>query len=310
MAEDLLLLSGSAHLKLSKSISDRLSIELVNAVIGLFPDGETDIEITDNVRGQDVFVIQPTGYPADHNIIELLLIIDALHRSSAARITAVIPYFGYARQDRKEASRKPISARLVANIISAAGADRILSVDLHAAQIQGFTDLPFDHLSAAGTIAEKLAKKIDHPVIVAPDIGASKMAKNYAKRFGTDWAIVDKDRIDGRTTKVTAIIGEHKIKGRNALIVDDMVSTATSLLNAAQALKEQGALQVMAVATHGVLCDGATERITQCPYLDRLYVTDSLPVTASKKIELISIAPLLAKAIRNIHEGKSLSGLF
>jgi ribose-phosphate pyrophosphokinase len=279
-------------------------------MISQFPDGETDIEIADNVRGQDVFVIQPTGNPADHNIMELLLIIDALHRSSAGRITAVISYFGYARQDRKEASRKPISARLVANLLSAAGANRILSVDLHAPQIQGFTDLPFDHLSAAGTIASKLARKIEHPVIVAPDIGASKLAKEYAKRFTTDWAIVDKDRIDGRTTKVTAIIGEHKIKGRNALIVDDMASTATSLLNAAKALKDQGAKQVIAAVTHGVLCDDAVINIESSPYLDRLYVTDSLPVTAAKKIEIISIAPLLAKAIRNIHDGKSLSGLF
>lgn len=310
MAQELLVLSGNAHPDLAGSITDELSINLVQASVGSFPDGETRVRIADNVREQDVFLVQPTGPPTNHNVMESLVMIDALRRASAARITAVVPYFGYARQDRKSASREPISAKLVTNLFAAAGADRLLAVDLHAHQIQGFTDMPFDHLYAARTMAEALRDELDQPVVVAPDVGAGKMARGYARRLDTEWAIVDKDRSDASTTRIAAIIG-HSVAGRTALIVDDMVTTAGSLLNAAEALKEEGAERVVAAVTHGVLCGGAVRRIESSDHLDHMFVTDSLPTyEPSGKISRVTIAPLLAQAITNIHEGKSVSMLF
>lgn len=307
---ELLVLSGNAHPELAGDIATQLGIGLVNATVDQFPDEESRIKIHDNVRELDVFLIQPTGPPANHNIMETVLMIDALKRASAGRITAVIPYFGYARQDRKDASRVPISAKAVINLFEAVGTDRLMAVDLHAHQIQGFTDLPFDHLYAAKSISEVLLDEVDHPVVVSPDVGASKMARKFADRLKTDWAIVDKDRIDAETTTVAAIIG-HSVVGRNAVIVDDMASTAGSLVNAAMALKEQGALQVVAAVTHGVLSGDAVKRIEDSEYLDLLYTTDTLPrVGESDKIRRITIAPLLARAIRNVHDGESVSGLF
>lgn len=307
---ELLIIGGNAHPALAAAIADELRVDVVEATVDKFPDGETQVKIIDNVREQDVFLVQPTGPPANQNIMESLLIIDALQRASAGRITAVMPYFGYARQDRKETSRVPISAKLVANLFTAAGADRLLAVDLHAHQIQGFTDLPFDHLYAAHTIVATVKQEVDHPVVVAPDVGSSKMARRYARRLGTDWAIVDKERTDAHTTRVAALIG-HDVTGRHALIVDDMVSTGGSLLNAADFLKDQGAETVCAAATHGILCGNAVARIEASEGLDRLYVTDTLPPAAdSDKIRRITIAPLLAQAISNIHEGESVSELF
>lgn len=310
MAQEMLLLGGNAHPELAGSIASELDMDLVHASVGSFPDGETRVRITDNVREQDVFLVQPTGPPTNQNVMESLVLIDALKRASAARITAVIPYFGYARQDRKSASREPITAKLVTNLFAAAGVDRLLAVDLHAHQIQGFTDLPFDHLYAARTMTEALRSELDQPVVVAPDVGAGKMARGYARRLDTEWAIVDKDRSDPVTTRVAAIIG-HSVTGRTALIVDDMVTTAGSLLNAAEALKEEGAERVVAAVTHGVLCNGAVQRIEESEYLDHMFVTDSLPVyEPSDRISRVTLAPLLAQAITNIHEGKSVSVLF
>ena len=307
---DLLLLSGNAHPELAAAVAAEIGQPLLNATVDKFPDGETRVKITDNVREQDVFVLQPTGPPANHNAMETFVMIDALRRASAGRITAVVPYFGYARQDRKEASRVPISAKLMVNLFEAAGADRFLAVDLHAHQIQGFTDRPFDHLYAAKTIAATIATEIEQPVIYAPDVGASKMARGYAGRLNAQWGIVDKVRIDAETTTVAALIGQS-VEGRNAVIVDDMASTATSLINAAGALKEKGALQVVAAVTHGVLSGDAVARIEASSELDLLYTTDTLPrVGDSQKIRRITIAPLLARAILNVHKGESVSELF
>lgn len=320
MAGELLLLSGNAHPELAESVAAQLGIKPVGAIVGSFPDGETRVRIEDNVREEDVFVLQPTGPPVNQNIMESLVMIDALKRASAGRITAVMPYFGYARQDRKDTSRVPITARLAVDLFVAAGADRLLAVDLHSAQIQGFADIPFDHLYGKNVLADALKDQIEDPVVVAPDISAGKMARGFAGCLDTDWAIVDKDRIDGKTTRVTGMIGD--VAGRNALIVDDIASTAGSLLTAAGILKQRGAERVVAVATHGVLCDGAVGRVERSDHLDHLYVTDSLPPppadlgselheqAAAEKITRITIAPLLAKAITNIHNGRSVSELF
>lgn len=315
MARDLLLLSGNAHHALAASVAAQLGVKLVDAKVDKFPDDETRVEIHDSVREQDVFVLQPTGPSANENLMELLIIIDALRRASADRITAVIPYFGYARQDRKDASRAPITASLVISLLESAGVDRLLAIDLHSAQIQGFTNKPFDHLYARSAIIETLRQEVakkspQPPIIVAPDVGAAKMARSYAKRLNTSLVIVDKDRQDPRNTQVAAIIGES-VAGRTVILIDDMVTTAGSLLKAAEALKANGAAQVIAAATHGVLCGDATDRIAASPDLDHLYVTDTLPGSRSiDKISRITIAPLLAQAIANVHNGHSVSGLF
>lgn len=309
MSKELLLISGNAHPELAQAIAEKSFVRLVDAEIGQFADGETKVKINDNVREKDVFVIQPTGPPVDHNIMELLIISDALRRSSASRITAVAPYFGYARQDRKDDSRVPISAKLVIDLFESAGIERVCSVDLHAAQIQGFTNMPIDHLYARKTIIEAMRDVLDHPVIAAPDLGAGKKARAIAKKLNTEWAIVDKDREDDKVTRVEAIVG-HSVNNRNVLMVDDIISTGGSILSAAEALKNLGALQVYAAITHGVLCGDAVENIEESPYLDKLFVTDSLPGPITRKIGRISISTLLANAIKNIHAGESVSDLF
>ncbi|HSX33604.1 MAG TPA: ribose-phosphate diphosphokinase [Candidatus Saccharimonadales bacterium] len=320
MSRELLIFDGTAHSELTDGIVRKLESDLidtkdhslrVHAEVGSFPDGETSIKIKDNVREQDVFVIQPTGPPVNDNIMKSLVIADALRRASAWRVTLVAPYFGYARQDRKDMSRVPITAKLVTDLYSASGYNRLLAVDLHAHQIQGFTNLPFDHLYAGRTIADHLRQELEDPIAVAPDVGAVKMAKGYARRLGreNDWAIVDKDRIDGHTTRVTEIVG-RSVVGRNAVIFDDMTSTGGSLIGAAKALKHAGALTVVAAVTHGVLSEGAIERIEENEDLDCLVITDSLPEAGkSHKIRRITIAPLLAQAIQNIHNGQSVSEL-
>jgi ribose-phosphate pyrophosphokinase len=309
MSQELLLLSGSAHPELAQAIAEKSFETLVDAEIGQFPDGETKVKINDNVREKDVFIIQPTGPPVDHNIMELLIISDALRRSSAGRVTAVTPYFGYARQDRKDESRVPISAKLAIDLFENAGIGRICSIDLHAGQIQGFTNIPIDHLYARKTIVNAMRDVLDHPVIAAPDLGAGKKARKIAKMLNTEWAIVDKDREDDKVTRVAAIVG-HSVRKRNVLIVDDIISSGGTILSAAEALKNKGALQVFAAITHGVLCGDAVEQIEASPYLDKLFVTDSLPGPVTRKIGRISISTLLANAIKNIHAGESVSDLF
>jgi len=308
--QELLVMTGNAHPALAQAIAGELEIDLVDAVVDQFPDGETHVEINDDVREEDIFVIQPTGPPANHNFMEGLVMIDALRRASAGRITAVVPYYGYGRQDRKERSRVPITAKLVTDLFVEAGADRLLAIDLHAHQIQGFTNIPFDHLYAAKTMAEALRTETNPPVVVAPDVGAAKMIRGFARRLKTQYAIVDKERTDPETTITGEVIGAS-VENRNALIVDDMTSTGGSLMSAAKSLKERGALRVSAAVTHGVFSGDAIKRIEDNPYLDHLYTTDTLPeVLPSPKISRITIAPLLAHAILNIHRGESVTTLF
>jgi ribose-phosphate pyrophosphokinase len=278
-----------------------------------FSDGEMFVEIGENVRGAEVFVIQSTCSPANDHIMELLIMIDALKRASAKSICAVMPYFGYARQDRKVAPRTPITAKLVSDIIAAAGATRVLSVDLHAGQIQGFFNIPFDHLFAMPVLLDHMREHHapDQSVIVSPDAGGLERARAFSKRHGATLAIVDKRRPQPNIAKIMNLIGE--VKGLDAIIVDDMVDTAGTLSEAANALMEKGARRVVAYATHAVLSGPALERIVRSP-LEKLVVTDTIPLTeearASKKVEVLSTAHLLAKAMRRIHLGESVSSLF
>lgn len=276
-----------------------------------FSEGEIRIKIEENVRGKDVFVVQSTCPPPNKNLMELLILIDALKRASAKRITAVLPYFGYARQDRKDQPRVPITAKLVANLITTAGADRVLTVDLHAGQIQGFFDIPMDHLYAVTTFVGYFkALKVKNIVAVSPDVGGIKMARAYAKRLESPLAIVDKRRISPEDAEAVNILGE--VRGKNALIIDDLVTTAGSLVEAAAALKKAGAKDVYAAITHPVLSGPALKRISSSP-IKRLFVTNTIPVEDGKKhkkIKVLSIAPLLAEAIKRIHNEESVSNLF
>jgi ribose-phosphate pyrophosphokinase len=273
---------------------------------------EVFVEIHENVRGEDVFVIQSTSYPANDHLMELLIAIDALRRASARRITAVIPYFGYARQDRKSGSRTPISAKLVANLITEAGANRALTMDLHAAQIQGFFDIPVDHLFAAPVIIEYLARLDSHKLtLVAPDAGGAERARAYAKRLGGELAVIDKRRSEDGTAEVMNVIGD--VAGRTCIIQDDIVDTAGTITKAAMALKNNGAERVLACAVHGVLSGPAMERIEKSP-IDKMIVTNTIPqaraVEQSSKIVVLSVARLLGQAIKSIHEETSVSSLF
>jgi ribose-phosphate pyrophosphokinase len=312
MKNHLLIFSGNSNRKLALDICRILKIALGDASIDRFSDGEVRVKINENVRGQDVFVVQSTSDPANEHLMELLIMIDALRRSSAQRITAVLPYFGYARQDRKDQPRVPITAKLVANLLTTAGADRILTVDLHAGQIQGFFDIPLDHLFAVKIFMNYRKKALTKGdlVIVSPDVGGIKTARAYAKRFGCGLAIVDKRRIDDKKAEVMHIMGD--VKGKTAMIVDDMVATAGSLVEAVSAIKKAGALEVDAAVTHAVLCGPAIERLKKSE-LKELIVTDTIPLTEGKqisKIKVLSVAPLLAEAIKRIHCEESLSVLF
>ncbi|HED64396.1 MAG TPA: ribose-phosphate pyrophosphokinase [Planctomycetes bacterium] len=311
-SDKLLLISGTAHTELSRKISEELDIPLCDAHVGRFPDGEIDIKINDDIRGGDCFVLQPLCPPVNENWVELLLLLDCLKRASAGRITAVMPYYGYARKDRKDEGRVPISAKVVANTLSRSGADRVLTLDMHAAQIQGFYDIPVDHLYAKPVLLDAIrGLDIEDPVIVSPDVGGIKMARSYAKALGegADLAIVDKRRISGSEIEVEHMIGE--VDGRNVIIVDDMISTGGSISEAARICKENGAKSVMLAVSHAVLCGPAIQRLDACP-ADRILVTDTIPRhgASPKKLELVTVAPLFAKAIRNLHESKSLSVLF
>ena len=312
MKDHLVIFSGNSNKKLALDICRNLKVKLGDASIERFADGEVRIKIDDNVRGHDVFVIQSTSNPANEHLMELLIMIDALKRASAQRITAVLPYFGYARQDRKDQPRVPITAKLVANLLTVAGADRILTVDLHAGQIQGFFDIPLDHLFAVKIFTDyrKRIQVKERLVVVSPDVGGIKTARAYAKRFECGLAIVDKRRIDDKKAEVMHIMGD--VKGKHAVIVDDMVATAGSLVEAVEAIKKAGALDVYAAITHPVLCGPAIERIKKSK-LKGLIVTDTIPIPEDKmisRIKVLSVAPLLAEAIKRIHEEKSLSILF
>jgi len=281
-------------------------------MIKRFADGETHLQIQENVRGADVFVVQPTCTPVDHHLMELLLIIDALKRASAERITPVLPYYGYARQDRKDRPRMPISAKLVASLIERAGASRVLALDLHAAQIQGFFDIPVDHLFSSKVMVEYFRSRFDgNLIIVSPDAGGVERARSFAKNLRAPLAIIDKRRTDANVAEVMNIIGD--VRGKHCLIVDDLVDTAGTLVKGVEALLEQGAKSVTACATHAVLSGPAVERITTSELLE-LVVSNSIPLTkeaaACPKIRTLSVGPLLATAIQSIHEGGSVSTLF
>ncbi|HAZ09943.1 MAG TPA: phosphoribosylpyrophosphate synthetase [Candidatus Omnitrophica bacterium] len=303
--------TGNANPKLAQEICKYLKMPLGNALVTTFSEGEIRVKINENVRGKDVFIVQPTCSPVNNNLMELLILIDALKRASAQRITAVLPYFGYARQDRKDQPRVPITAKLVANLITTAGVDRILTVDLHVGQIQGFFDIPMDHLYAVNIFVNHIKKiKLKDIVIVSPDVGGIKMARAYAKKFEAPLAIVDKRRISGEDTEAMNILGD--IKGKNLIIVDDLVATASSLVEAASALKKQGGKEIYAAITHPVLSGPAIKRINDSS-IKKLFVTNTIPVENGKKhkkIEVLSIAPLLAEAIKRIHNEESVSCLF
>ena len=306
------IITGNANRGLAAEIADRLFVDLGDARVSNFSDGESYIQIKENVRGADVFVIQPTCNPVNHHAMELLLIIDALRRSSADRITAVLPYFGYARQDRKDRPRVPISARLMASLLERAGADRILALDLHAAQIQGFFDIPVDHLFATPVLMEYYRNQnLDEVTVVSPDAGGVERARAFAKRLNAPLAIIDKRREDANVAEIMNIIGD--VRGRKCIMLDDLIDTAGTLVKGADALFAAGAQSVSACATHAVLSGPAIERI-EASRLSELVITNSIPLrpeaAACSRIKVMSVAPLLARAIQSIHGETSISVLF
>ena len=312
MFKELKIFSGNSNLPLAQEICECLSVPLAKAVVKTFSDGEIMVEINENVRGRDVFVVQSTCQPSNRNIMELLVMIDALKRASAARITAVIPYFGYARQDRKVAPRTPITSKLVADLIATAGTQRVLCVDLHAGQIQGFFNIPVDHLYAAPVILEDLkARFAGDVVVVSPDAGGTERARAFAKRMNAGLAIIDKRRSAANVSEVMHIIGD--VQGKDCIIVDDMIDTAGTLCQAASALKTHGAGNVYATATHAVLSGPALERINESS-LNEVLVSNTIPAEEKAKecprLRIVSVARLLAEAIRRIHGDESVSSLF
>jgi len=308
----LILLSGRAHPELSKRICDYLQIPLGKITLFNFSDGENACQIEENVRGGDVFVVQPTCPPVNDNLMELLIVLDACRRSSAQRITAVIPYFGYARQDRKDKPRVPITAKLVSDLLTSAGATRVLTMDLHAAQIQGFFNIPVDHLFAAPVLIEELRRlQLPHLVMVSPDAGGVERARAFAKRLDAGLAIVDKRRTSPNHAEVMHIIGD--VEGKTCVIVDDIIDTAGTLVKTAEVLQQRGAARILAAGVHPVLSGPAVERIAQSA-VEELLVTDTIPLRSEalhcRKIRQLSVAELLGEAIRRIHEAKSVSSLF
>ncbi len=304
--------SGNANKGLAEEICKELGKKLGGMMVERFSEGEIRVKIDDNVRGKDVFVIQPTCPPPNENLMELLIIIDALKRASAGRITAVVPYYGYARQDRKDQPRVPISAKLVANLLTVAGASRILTMDLHAGQIQGFFDIPLDHLFAVNVFVEYITSKLklENYVVVSPDVGGIKTARAYAKRLGVGLAIVDKRRISPEKAEAMNILGE--VEGKNAILVDDLIATGGSLIEAANALRRAGVKKIYAAVVHGVLSGDAVKKI-ESSILEHLIITNTIPMDdrkASSKIKVLSVAPLLAEAIKRIHHEESISCLF
>lgn len=310
MPDCITLLSGNSHKELAQEVSDKLGIQLADAKINTFSDGEISVQIDENVRGADVFILQSTC--SNDYIIELLLIIDALKRASAGRINAVIPYFGYARQDRKVKPRVPISSKLMADLLTAAGTQRLITIELHAGQIQGFFNIPVDHLYAMPVMLDYLkGRTFKDLVVVSPDAGGVERARALARRLDASLAIVDKRRERANESQVMNVIGE--VRGSDVLLVDDMIDTAGTMVKAAEALKEKGALKVYASCTHAVLSGPAIERINDS-FIDEMIVTNTIPLDsklkACKKLKALSVAPLLAEAVKRIHEESSISSLF
>ena len=311
---ELKILSGRANQELARDICGFLHLNLGSVSLGKFPDGENFCKIDDDVRGRDVFLVQPTSPPVNDNLMELLIMIDSCKRASAARVTAVIPYFGYARQDRKDEGRVPITAKLVANMIARAGADRVLTMDLHAPQIQGFFDVPVDHLYAAPVLNkyfEDMGYSNDELMIVSPDEGSIKRAIGHSKRLGGRLAIVDKRRSSAVETTQKNIIGDP-VDGKVCLMFDDMISTAGSICGAAELVHRAGAKEIHIAATHGVLCGSAIERLRKAP-IKSVCISNTIPLSREKRldnIKVVSVAPLLAEAIRRIHHDQSISAMF
>jgi ribose-phosphate pyrophosphokinase len=309
---DIQIFSGNAHPQLAAEICRHLMISQGRADVARFPDGEINVRVENDVRGADVFLVQPTSPPVNENLMELLIMIDCMKRASADRITAVLPYFGYARKDRKDEGRVPITAKLVANLLTRAGADRVLTVDLHATQIQGFFDIPVDHLFAGPVLGGYFSEvRMKNLVVVSSDVGGIKTARSYAKQLGGELAIVDKRRSGSQKTEVMNLIGT--VENKSVLIVDDLISTGGTIADAARAVKAHGARRVYMAATHPVMCGSAWEKIEQAP-IEELVVTNTIPVrppaTFSGKLRVLSVAPLLAEAIRRIHHNQSVSALF
>jgi len=306
----LMLLSGTANQPLAQEVAQHLKLPLADVTIKRFADGEIFVRLNQNVRGRDVFIIQPTPPPAD-SIMELLLLLDAAKRASAARVTAIVPYYGYARQDRKDQPRVAIGAKLVANLMEAAGADKVLGIDFHTHQIQGFFDVPVDHLYAAPVLTGYFReKRLEQPVVVAPDVGAAKMARGFARRLNASFAIIDKRRPQQNVAEVMEVVGE--VEDRNCVIVDDMIDTAGTLVSVVTALKERGAREIYAAATHPLLSGPAVDRLQNSDVCE-VVVTNTLELPAEKrfpKLRVLSVADLLARAIRYTHLNESVSQLF
>jgi len=303
------LFSGSANPQFAQKVAEYLGMKVSDATLNKFSDGELYVQITQSVRGKDVFIIQPTCTPTNDNLMELLLMIDALKRSSAKSINAVIPYYGYARQDRKAAPRVPISARLVADLLEAAGIDRIVTIDLHAAQIQGFFNLPADNLFGSILFINYIkSKNLKNPIIASPDIGGVTRARQYAHKLGYDLVIVDKKRPKANVSEVMNIIGD--VEGKDVILVDDMVDTAGTLVKAAEVLKQKGATSVMACCTHGVLSGNAYERVAN-GVLDELIISDTIPTKENaEKITVLTASTIIGEAIRRIHNNESVNSIF
>jgi len=310
--DTLKIFSGSSNPALAAAVCKYLNVPLGGAQIDVFPDGEKVIRVEDDVRGRDCFVVQSTCRPVDEHLVELLIYLDCLRRASAKRVTAVIPYFGYARQDRKAEGRVPITAKLVANLITTAGADRVLAIDLHAQQLQGFFDIPVDHLTGELVLNKYFrGKKIGDLAVVSPDVGNIKLAARYAAHLGGELAIVHKKRISGSEVQAQEIIGE--VEGRNVLMCDDIIATAGTVYDAAKLVKQRGAKKVYVGATHGVFADKALEKLSQAP-IDEVVVTDTIPLSDEAKahgnVRVLTVSAMLGEAIKRIHRDESVSSLF
>jgi len=311
--DDLKIFACNGHPELARRMCDYLQIPLGDAMVGRFPDGEINIKINEDVRGRDIFIVQPTSPPVNENLMELLVMVDAARRSSARRITAVIPYYGYARQDRKAEGRVPITAKLVANMLATAGVDRVLAIDLHATQVQGFFDIPMDHLFSFPVLAGYFKElNIPNLVVATPDVGGIRMARAFSNALKAGLAVVDKRRHGPDATSVGFIIGE--VAGCNILLVDDLITTGSTLSTAATVLKEHGAKDIYAAVTHAVFCGPVVERISGCP-ISKIVVTDSIPLNSKAKelgdrVQVLTISKLLGEAVHRIHMNESVSSLF
>jgi len=311
--KDLRVFSGRSNPRLAERVADYLGIPLGRAQLSNFPDGEIALKLVEDVRGRDAFVLQSTCAPGADHLMELLIFIDCLRRASARKITAVLPYFGYARQDRKDEGRVPITAKLVANLLVTSGADRVVTLDLHAAQIQGFFDIPVDHMSARPVISAFFERLKDEPLtVVSPDVGNAKQARMYAERLGADLAIIDKRRVSGSESVSYTIIGD--VAGRTVIMVDDMIATAGTITQAANIVRDHGARRIVIAATHAVLCGPAVERLASAP-IDEIAVCDTIPLSAAARdqlsgVSVLTVSELLGEAIRRIYRNESVSNLF